>query len=126
MSLGYNQKNITLAKQLRKHATPQEKHLWYDFLANYEVRFQRQKAIDDFIVDFYCHQAKLVIEIDGSQHSSEEGQQKDEFRTGILEGYGLNVIRFTNRQIDMNFQAVCRYIDDVVKTSVIFGSNGKL
>ena len=65
MSLDYNEKNITLAKNLRKNATPQEKHLWYDFLSKYEIRFQRQKAIDNFIADFYCHKAKLIIELMG-------------------------------------------------------------
>ena len=72
MSLDYNEKNITLARNLRKNATPQENHLWYDFLSKYEIRFQRQKAIDNFIADFYCHKAKLIIEIDGSQHYTEE------------------------------------------------------
>ena len=90
--------------------------MWYDFLAGYEIRFQRQKAIDNFIADFYCHKAKLVIEIDGSQHYSEEGTRKDEFRTTILEGYDLRVIRFTNRQINTNFRGVCEYIDAVTKT----------
>ena len=118
MSLEYNEKNITLAKNLRKHATPQEKHLWYDFLSKYEVRFQRQKAIDNFIADFYCHKAKLIIEIDGSQHYTEDGRQKDEFRTEILEGYDLRVIRFTNRQINRNFRGVCEYIDAAVKASL--------
>ncbi len=61
MSLDYNEKNITLAKNLRKNATQQEKQLWYDFLSKYDVRFQRQKAIGDFIADFYCHKARLVI-----------------------------------------------------------------
>ncbi len=75
MSLDYNEKNITLAKNLRKNATKQERHLWYDFLSSYPIRFQRQKAIDQFIADFYCHKAKLVIEIDGSQHGSEEGRE---------------------------------------------------
>ncbi len=115
MSLKYNEKNIVLAKNLRKNATPQEKHLWYDCLAHYHPRFQRQKAIDNFIADFYCHEAKLIIEIDGSQHFTEEGQQKDAFRTEVLEGYDLKVIRFTNRQINTNFHGVCEYIDDVVK-----------
>ena len=115
MSLDYNKNNVTLAKELRKKATPQENHLWYDFLAKYEVRFQRQKAIDNFIADFYCHRVKLVIEIDGAQHYTEEGVQKDEFRTEILEGYDLRVIRFTNRQINTNFRGVCEYIDSVVK-----------
>ncbi len=118
MSLEYNRKNIPLAKNLRRNATPQENHLWYDFLAKYEIRFQRQKAIDGFIADFYCHKAKLVIEIDGAQHYTEEGQRKDEFRTEILEGYDLKIIRFTNRQIHTNFRGVCLYIDSVVKMSV--------
>ena len=114
MSLDYSKKNITLAKNLRKNATRQENHLWYDFLSRYEIRFQRQKAIDHFIADFYCHRAKLVIEIDGSQHHTDVGQKKDFFRTEILEGYNLKVIRFTNYQIDTNFQGVCSYIDSVV------------
>lgn len=118
MSLNYNRKNISLAKNLRRDATPQEKHLWYDFLANYEIRFQRQKAIDHFIADFYCHKAKLVLEIDGSQHYTEEGMRKDEFRTEILEGYDLKIIRFTNRQINTNFRGVCEYIDAVVKSTL--------
>ena len=118
MSLDYNKKNITLAKNLRKNATPQENHLWYRFLAKYEIRFQRQKAIDDFIVDFYCHKAKLIIEIDGAQHYTEQGFQKDNFRTEILEKYNLRVIRFTNQQIDTDFQGVCEYIDAIVKASL--------
>ena len=118
MSLDYNKKNVVLAKNLRKGATRQEKHLWYDFLAKYQPRFQRQKAIDNFIADFYCHEAKLIIEIDGSQHFTEKGQQKDAFRTEILEGYDLRVIRFSNRQINTNFHGVCEYIDDVVKEAL--------
>jgi very-short-patch-repair endonuclease len=118
MSLEYNKKNITLAQNLRKNATPEENHLWYDFLSNYEIRFQRQKAIDNFIADFYCHKAKLIIEIDGSQHYTPTGLQKDEFRTEILEGYDLKVIRFTNYQINKNFNDVCEYIDTVVKASL--------
>ncbi len=118
MSLDYNEKNIILAKNLRKNATPQENHLWYDFLSKYVVRFQRQKAIDNFIADFYCHKAKLIIEIDGPQHDTEQGKQKDEFRTEILAGYDLKVIRFTNMAIDTNFRGVCEYIDAVVKASL--------
>jgi very-short-patch-repair endonuclease len=118
MSLDYNKKNITLAKNLRKNATPQEKHLWYDFLSKYKVRFQRQKAIGDFIADFYCHQAKLVVEIDGIQHFTPQGKANDEFRTEILNENGLKVIRFTNLQIDTNFKGVCDYIDVVVRASL--------
>ena len=121
MSLDYNKKNIALAKILRKNATPQENHLWYDFLSKYKVRFQRQKAIDNFIADFYCHKAKLIVEIDGSEHFTEEGAKRDQFRTEILEGYGLKVIRFTNYQINTNFQGVCDYIDLVVNASLLEG-----
>ena len=128
MSLNYSVKNIALAQNLRKNATPQENHLWYDFLSKYEVRFQRQKAIDNFIADFYCHKAKLIVEIDGSQHYTGKGRQKDEFRTEVLEGYGLKVIRFTNCQINTNFRGVCEYIDAVVKVSIeeIKPKNGRV
>ena len=118
MSLKYDGKNIEFAKQLRKEATPQERRLWYCFLAQYPVRFQRQKPIGAFIADFYCHEAKLVVELDGSQHFSEEGIKRDRFRTERLEGYDLNVIRFTNREIDENFLGVCEYIDFVVKNGM--------
>lgn len=115
MSLKYNGNNIPRAKELRKNATPEENHLWYDFLRKYPVRFQRQKAIDHFIADFYCHAAKLVIELDGSQHYEEQHKRYDDFRTEILEGYDLMVIRFTNTQIKKNFEGVCQYIDRVVQ-----------
>ena len=118
MSLAYNKNNVLLAQNLRRNATPQEKHLWYVFLSKYEVRFQRQKAIDNFIADFYCHQAKLIIEIDGSQHYTKEGKEKDEFRTEKLEGYDLKILRFTNYQVDTNFKGVCEYVDIVVKASL--------
>jgi len=114
----YNRRNIPLAKQLRKNMTPWERRLWYDFLRGYEVRFQRQKAIDNFIADFYCHKAKLIIEIDGSQHYTPEGARNDAFRTEILEGYDLTILRFTNRQITANFPGVCAYIDAAVKASL--------
>ena len=118
MSLDYNKDNIVLAKNLRKSATDEENHLWYDFLALYKPRFQRQKAIDNFIADFYCHKARLVIEIDGSQHFSPEGKTKDEFRTEILKEYNLRVIRFTNNQINENFEGVCWYIDKVINEAL--------
>ena len=105
-------------KHCEKNATPQENHLWYDFLSGYGVRFQRQKAIDNFIADFYCHRAKLIIEIDGSQHFTDSGKEKDSFRTEILEGYDLKIIRFSNNQINENFRGVCEYIDFVVRASL--------
>ena len=116
--LTYKHSNVTLARNLRKNMTPWERKLWFEFLREYPIRFQRQKPIGNFIVDFYCFKAKLVIEIDGLQHYTEEGRQKDEFRTEILEGYDLKVIRFTNRQINTNFRGVCEYIDATVKASL--------
>ncbi len=121
MPLKYSGKNITAAKRLRKEATPQENHLWYDFLRTYEVRFQRQKAIGDYIEDFYCFRAKLVVEIDGSQHFTEKEQAYDQQRTMYLEQQGLRVLRFSNRQINEEFRAVCEYIDRIVKNSLSHG-----
>jgi len=118
MPLKYNGKNVILAKQLRKNATIFEKRLWYDFLSKYKIRFQRQKTIDNFIADFYCHKAKLIIEIDGSQHFSEQGKKYDCFRTEKLEGYDLKIIRFTNDQIKENFYGVCEYIDITVNSLI--------
>lgn len=71
--------------------------------------------IDDFIADFYCKDARLVIEVDGSQHYSDEGLKKDQYRTERLEKYNLLIIRITNQQIDKNFYGVCSYIDQIVK-----------
>jgi len=88
--------------------------LWYDFLSKYPVRFQRQKPIDNFIVDFYCHRARLIIEIDGAQHYETEQIEYDKDRTARLEGLGLKVIRFINSDIDNNFDGVCAFIDKEV------------
>ena len=115
MSLPYNGKNISLARENRKNPTRQENHLWYDFLSKYPVRFQRQKCIDNYIADFYCHKARLIIEIDGVQHDTDENIIYDDYRTAKLEKYGLRVIRIANRGIDRDFHRVCNYIDQVVK-----------
>ena len=115
MPVKYNGNNIQLAKNLRKNATFEEKHLWYDFLAEYRPRFQRQKTIGNFIADFYCHKAKIIIELDGSQHFTNLGMQKDFFRTQFFEGYDIEVIRFSNKQIRDNFSGVCEYIDKIIK-----------
>ena len=118
MSLPYNKKNVKLAQNMRSNPTRQENRLWYDFLSKYPIRFQRQKPIDNFIADFYCHKAKLVIEVDGIQHATEEQMEKDALRTDILGEYGLKVIRVTNWQIDRHFFWVCDYIDQVVKENI--------
>lgn len=118
MSLPYRRDLIPRAKDLRKNATRQENHLWYDFLRAYPVRFQRQKTIRSFIVDFYCHRARLVIELDGSQHYEEQGLAYDRERDAILSALGLKVLRFSNTQIDREFSAVCAAIDITVQEQI--------
>ena len=95
--------------------TPWERKLWYEFLGLYPIRFQRQKAIGDFIVDFYCAKARLVIELDGSQHYIESEMLKDRIRTERLEEFNLTVIRIPNNEVTENFEGVCEYIDSYVK-----------
>ena len=115
MSLPYNKKNKPLAQYMRKNATRQENHLWYDFLNKYPVKFHRQVMIDNYVVDFYCARLKLAIEIDGIQHNTEQGIIKDELRTERLEKYEIQVIRISNRCIDRDFHRACSYIDNVVQ-----------
>ena len=121
----YNKENIPLAKTLRKNMTPWERKLWYDFLKYYPVRFQRQKAIGNYIADFYCARAKLVIELDGSQHYTSQGLAYDRERTAVLSKYDLSVLRFTNYDIDHHFDVVCRRIDNEIQTriSLTFGES---
>ena len=106
------------ARTLRKNMTKEERHLWYDFLKSYPVRFLRQKVIDNYIVDFYCHEARIIIELDGSQHYEEENLLKDRIRTERLEERNLTVIRILNRDINNNFKGVCEYIDEFVNESL--------
>ena len=96
----YNKSNIPLAKALRKNMTPWDRKLWYDFLRAYPVRFQRQKAIGNFIVDFYCAKAGLVIELDGGGHYTPDQAEKDLLRTKELETMKLRVMRICNLDID--------------------------
>lgn len=96
--------------------TREECHLWFDFLQSYPVRFLRQKVIENYIVDFYCAKAKLVIELDGSQHYEPDGQLKDTVRTEHIEKFGLLVLRLPNNAIWHNFEGVCEYIDIAVQT----------
>ena len=106
------------AKSLRRNMTRQEKHLWYDFLRNYPIKIYKQRIIDNYIVDFYCNKARLVIELDGSQHYTEDGVAYDTVRTEIIEKYDLHVVRFSNRDIDYNFDGVCQMIDRIIKSRV--------
>jgi len=114
----YSKENIPLAKVLRKNMTPWERNLWYDFLRNYPVRFQRQKAIGNYIADFYCAKARLIIELDGGGHYTPEQAEKDEPRTNELNAMNLTVVRICNLDIDRNFYGVCEYIDRLVQNSL--------
>ena len=105
-------------RTLRKNLTKEERHLWYDFLKSYPVRFLRQKVIDNYIVDFYCHSARLIIELDGSQHYEENGLLKDKIRTERIKQRNLTVIRIPNNEVNKNFEGVCQYIDIAVKESL--------
>ncbi len=114
----YNKENIALAKELRKNMTPWERKLWYDFLRKYPVRFQRQKAIGNYIVDFYCAKAQLVIELDGGGHYIAEQTEKDKARTAELESMNLTVLRVCNLEVDNNFDGVCEHIDLTVQKRI--------
>ena len=106
------------AKELRKNMTPEEKHLWYDFLKKYPIQFNRQKVIGEYIVDFYCKRANVVIEIDGAQHFEHENAEYDKKRTEYLNSVGIEVIRFINKNINYNFENTCKYIDKIIKNRI--------
>ncbi|MBQ3587816.1 MAG: endonuclease domain-containing protein [Oscillospiraceae bacterium] len=113
-----NKRLVPFARQLRKEMTKEERRLWYDFLRTYPVRFSRQKVLGKYIADFYSAQAKLVIELDGSQHYEAIYAEKDAECTAFLEGYGLTIIRIPNNEVNSNFRGVCEYIDTIVKQSL--------
>ncbi len=118
MQRKHNPKLIGFARCLRKSMTKEEKHLWYDFLRGHQARFQRQKILGKYIVDFYSAKAKIIIELDGSQHFETENIEKDAERTAFLQQYGLKVLRIPNNEITQNFQGVCEYVDDAIKQSL--------
>ena len=113
-----NRQLVPLTKQLQKEITKEERHLWYDFLRSYHVRFSRQKVPGEYIANFYSAEEKLVIELDVSQHYEDRSVKKDADRTAFLEGYGLRVIRIPNNEVGRNFRGVCEYIDAAVKQSL--------
>jgi len=111
-----DKKVILVSKMLRRNMTKEEKHLWYDFLKLLPVTVNRQKVIGRYVVDFYIASAKLVIELDGSQHFEAEHKKADEERDEHLSQMGIKVLRYTNQEINQNFEAVCREIDFFLKT----------
>ena len=103
------------ARQLRKNMTLEERILWYQYLRTHPVKFYRQRVLGQYIADFYCAKAKLVIELDGSQHYSPEGLLKDRIRTEKLAEFGMTVIRIPNTDVLKNLRGVCAYIDEYLR-----------
>ena len=111
-----NSNLIGFARKLRKDMTKEERHLWYDFLSKYPIRFRRQEIVENYILDFYCDKAKLAVELDGSQHYENEAERlHDASRTCRLRELGIDVIRFMNTDIHRSFEGVCIRIDEAVK-----------
>ena len=113
--MNHNSKLTSRAQELRRNMTKEERRLWYDYLSGYPQRFRRQVTMGNYIVDFYCAAAKLVVELDGSQHYEEQGIAYDKIWTAYLEGLGIYVLRFSNLDVKTNLRGVCERIDMTVK-----------
>ena len=111
LKVQYDSKLKPKAQELRRNATKQENHLWYDFLKDHPCQFRRQKQFDRYIVDFYCASAHLAIELDGAQHFTADGKAHDTSRDAHLKSIGLRVLRFTNSEVDQQFSSVCARIN---------------
>ena len=111
-----NAKLKTLSQELRKNQTKEEHLLWHNFLKKYPLRCRRQYVIGNYIVDFYCHGAHLVVELDGSQHYDPLEAEYDRVRTAYLKSLGIDVLRFSNLDVTRRFAAVCEMIDRTAKT----------
>ena len=102
----YNKKLVNIAKSLRRNMTKEEKHIWYDFLKHIPFTVKRQHNIENYIVDFYIPEKKIVIEIDGLQHTAPDDKAKDDIRDNNLQKWGITVLRYSNKDINTNFYAV--------------------
>ena len=111
----YSKNNKALSDSLRTNMTPEEKKLWYQCLRLFPVRFNRQKRLGNYIADFYCHKAKLVIELDGEQHYEESAKEYDESRTAFLNTYDILGVRYTNIELRANFKGICEDIENILK-----------
>jgi len=111
-----NKKLVPVARSLRRNMTKEERHLWYDYLRDYPVRFSRQKVFGSYVLDFYCAKAKLAVEVDGGGHYDPETMAYDAQRTSYLEGRGLKVLRIPNNEVNHRFEGVCEHIDRAVRT----------
>lgn len=109
-------KLTALSQRLRREQTKEERKLWYEYLKTYPIRFHRQYVIENYIVDFYCHKAGLIIELDGGQHYDPIETERDTVRTKNLESRCLRVVRFSNAEVLQNFSGVCETIDRMVQS----------
>ncbi len=114
MAIPKEKDKLEKARTLRREMTPHERKLWYLFLRSYPIKIFKQRIIGQYIVDFYCAPAKLVIEVDGSQHYEPQEAAYDDRRTVYLSSLGLKVLRYSNREIDREFSAVCEQIDRTI------------
>ena len=119
MNKANNSKLTGNAKTLRKNMTREERHLWYDFLKNLPVTVNRQKVIGNYIVDFYIAAAKLIIELDGSQHYEDKGIENDTKRDAFLNDLGIKVLRYSNLDVNQRFESVCEDILNNINTSSV-------
>ena len=108
------------SQELRSNMTKEEKHLWYDFLKKIPYTVNRQKVVGNYILDFYCAEAKLAIELDGSQHYEKVGKEKDAKRDAFLNELGIAVLRYSNIDFHKNFVGICQ---DILKHIEIRKSN---
>ena len=115
MTIPKDNSQLQNARRLRREMTPHERKLWYLFLRKYPIKIYKQRIIGKFIVDFYCASAKLVIEVDGSQHYEPQGMAYDVERSAFLSALVLDVLRFSNRDIDRDFRGVCEQIDMTIQ-----------
>ena len=113
-----NKERKPISQHLRKRSTKEENLLWYNFLRLYKPQFRRQYVIGNYIVDFYCHKAKLVVELGGSQHCESKNIEYDQTRTEYLESLGLYVLRLSNLDVIQQFGNVCDMIDQIVKARI--------
>ena len=118
MTIPKDNSQLETARRLRREMTPHERKLWFLFLRKYPVKIYKQRIIGRFIVVFYCASAKLVIEVDGSQHYEPQGIAHDTERSQFLTALGLEVLRFSNRDIDRDFRGVCEQIDITIQNRV--------
>ncbi len=119
MNKMHNPKLTENSKALRKNMTKEERHLWYDFLKGLPVTINRQKVIGSYIVDFYIASSKIVIELDGSQHYEDDGIRNDAERDAMLKSFGIKVLRYSNLDINRNFDGVCQDILNNIYTSSV-------